>query len=277
MNITANPNESFMLELMKRFNINTIAALLEIIRNGNFSEEVKQNLSIYFNLTAEFERRIPRISSSAIPYEYIDGGMIAIKVFFYGLYLLIFFLGIAGNALVCYVVLRNSAMHTVTNIFILNLALSDVLLCLFAVPFTPLYLIVYRQWVFGAALCHLVPFAQGLQLLIWLMLHVWLIYFSDLINFCCLDVFVLSYKVKAYKWDVYLELCILFCIWFVCNLFVFRKIELSWGLYCVSLWLHIRHSYILKMIDFDANITHNIVSIKRLLYDLLMLTECHKY
>jgi hypothetical protein len=29
-------------------------------------------------------------------------------------------------------------MHTVTNFFILNLAVSDVVMCLFAVPFTPL-------------------------------------------------------------------------------------------------------------------------------------------
>lgn len=92
-------------------------------------------------------------------FEYID--QMALKVFFYGLYILIFFLGIAGNALVCYVVLRNSSMHTVTNIFITNLALSDIFLCVFAVPFTPLYLLTYKEWVFGALLCHLVPYAQG--------------------------------------------------------------------------------------------------------------------
>jgi neuropeptide Y receptor len=98
--------------------------------------------------------------SNFVEFEDIDGGL---KVFFYGLYLLIFMLGIAGNALVCYVVLRNPSMHTVTNIFITNLALSDILLCIFAVPFTPLYLLTYKEWVFGSALCHLVPYAQGLN------------------------------------------------------------------------------------------------------------------
>ncbi|XP_055694449.1 prolactin-releasing peptide receptor-like [Lutzomyia longipalpis] len=76
------------------------------------------------------------------------------------LYTIIFILGVVGNILVCYVVFRNKAMQTVTNFFITNLALSDILLCVLAVPFTPLYTFL-RRWVFGVALCHLVPFAQG--------------------------------------------------------------------------------------------------------------------
>ncbi|KAG8227859.1 hypothetical protein J437_LFUL006483 [Ladona fulva] len=75
------------------------------------------------------------------------------------LYTLIFILGMFGNALVCYVVGRNRSMQTVTNLFITNLALSDVLLCMLAVPFTPLYSFL-RRWIFGKALCHLMPYAQ---------------------------------------------------------------------------------------------------------------------
>ncbi|KAK3918752.1 Prolactin-releasing peptide receptor [Frankliniella fusca] len=51
-------------------------------------------------------------------------------------------------------------MQTVTNFFITNLALSDILLCILAVPFTPLYTFV-GNWVFGRVLCHLVAYAQG--------------------------------------------------------------------------------------------------------------------
>lgn len=68
----------------------------------------------------------------------------SLKVFFYCIYSLIFVLGVCGNALVCYVVAKNRSMQTVTNYFITNLALSDILLCLFAVPITPLYLLYYR-------------------------------------------------------------------------------------------------------------------------------------
>ena len=43
-----------------------------------------------------------------------------------------------GNPIVITVVIRNSSMHSVTNFFILNLAISDVIMCMVAVPFTPL-------------------------------------------------------------------------------------------------------------------------------------------
>lgn len=78
------------------------------------------------------------------------------------LYSLIFLLGVSGNSLVVYVVLRNRAMQTITNIFITNLAISDILMCLLAVPFTPIgfYL---TSWVFGETLCHLVPMTLGLS------------------------------------------------------------------------------------------------------------------
>lgn len=85
---------------------------------------------------------------------------VIIQIPFYILYSTIFILGVFGNVLVCYVVFRNKAMQTVTNLFITNLALSDILLCILAVPFTPLYTFQGR-WIFGTVLCHLVPYAQG--------------------------------------------------------------------------------------------------------------------
>lgn len=81
------------------------------------------------------------------------------------LYLSIFILGIVGNVLVCFVVFRNKAMQTVTNLFITNLALSDILLCGLAVPFTPLYTFL-QGWIFGQAMCHIVPYAQGVSVYI---------------------------------------------------------------------------------------------------------------
>uniref|UniRef100_A0A2K6EU25 Neuropeptide FF receptor 2 n=1 Tax=Propithecus coquereli TaxID=379532 RepID=A0A2K6EU25_PROCO len=51
-------------------------------------------------------------------------------------YLLIFFLCIVGNTVVCFIVTRNKHMHTVTNLFILNLAISDLLVGIFCMPIT---------------------------------------------------------------------------------------------------------------------------------------------
>lgn len=84
----------------------------------------------------------------------------AIQALFCTIYAIIFVVGIFGNAIVCYAVIRNRAMQTVTNLFITNLALSDILLCVFAVPFTPLYTFLGR-WVFGGLLCQIMPYAQG--------------------------------------------------------------------------------------------------------------------
>lgn len=83
-----------------------------------------------------------------------------IQTVFCVIYTVIFVLGLLGNLLVCFVVIRNKAMQTVTNLFISNLAMSDILLCIFAIPFTPLYS--FRgTWSWGSVLCHIMPFAQG--------------------------------------------------------------------------------------------------------------------
>lgn len=78
------------------------------------------------------------------------------------IYVLIFIMGVFGNVLVCFVVFRNKLMQSVTNLFITNLALSDILLCILAVPFTPSYTFL-KRWIFGTVLCHLVPYAQGVS------------------------------------------------------------------------------------------------------------------
>ena len=80
----------------------------------------------------------------------------AMKGIFITLYVIIFLIGVSGNSLVVYVVLRNKAMQTITNIFITNLAISDIMMCMLAVPFTPLAFFM-NTWVFGEALCHIVP------------------------------------------------------------------------------------------------------------------------
>lgn len=75
--------------------------------------------------------------SDAIEREYVEDYVFQSAFSF--VYLLIFTLGVFGNVLVVYVVWANKHMRTVTNIFIVNLAVSDIMLCGLAVPFTPLY------------------------------------------------------------------------------------------------------------------------------------------
>lgn len=77
-------------------------------------------------------------------------------------YTIIFVVGVCGNLLVSLAVIRSKQMHTVTNLFILNLAVSDIVMCLISVPLTPLQSF-SGHWMFGETLCKLFPFSQGVS------------------------------------------------------------------------------------------------------------------
>lgn len=61
-------------------------------------------------------------------------------------YLLIFLVCMVGNGVVCFIVLRSKNMRTVTNLFILNLAISDLLVGIFCMPTTLLDNIITGQF-----------------------------------------------------------------------------------------------------------------------------------
>lgn len=75
-------------------------------------------------------------------------------------YTLFIAFGSLGNGLVCYVVARNPHMRTPRNIFIINLAISDLTLCVFTQPLN-LYLLLRTQWELGSFMCKLVTMFQG--------------------------------------------------------------------------------------------------------------------
>jgi len=85
-----------------------------------------------------------------------------LRAVFVVLYAAIFLVGLSGNSLVVYVVSRNTAMRTITNIFIANLAVSDIMMCLLAVPFTPAA-VMLQSWPFGEVMCHVMPMALGVS------------------------------------------------------------------------------------------------------------------
>ncbi|XP_078089890.1 somatostatin receptor type 1 [Mustelus asterias] len=70
------------------------------------------------------------------------------------IYSVVCFVGLCGNSLVIYVILRYAKMKTATNIYILNLAIADELLML-SVPFLVTSTLL-GHWPFGSLLCRLV-------------------------------------------------------------------------------------------------------------------------
>ncbi|XP_032873829.1 neuropeptide FF receptor 2 [Amblyraja radiata] len=77
-------------------------------------------------------------------------------------YLLIFLLCMLGNSLVCFIVMKNRHMRTVTNLFILNLAISDLLVGIFCMP-TTLVDNILTGWPFGNFVCKMSGLIQGIS------------------------------------------------------------------------------------------------------------------
>ncbi|XP_009903150.1 cholecystokinin receptor type A [Dryobates pubescens] len=78
------------------------------------------------------------------------------------LYCLIFLLSMLGNTLVITVLVRNKRMRTVTNTFLLSLAVSDLMLCLFCMPFT-LIPNLLKDFIFGSAVCKAATYFMGVS------------------------------------------------------------------------------------------------------------------
>lgn len=77
-------------------------------------------------------------------------------------YSLIFLFALLGNLTVIVVVVRHRWMHTKTNFFIVNLAVADLLVALVVMPINTM-INIFLDWRYGAVLCKLTPFLQGIS------------------------------------------------------------------------------------------------------------------
>uniref|UniRef100_UPI0037E9AC12 cholecystokinin receptor n=1 Tax=Semicossyphus pulcher TaxID=241346 RepID=UPI0037E9AC12 len=78
------------------------------------------------------------------------------------LYSLIFFLSVVGNLLIIVVLTVNKRMRTVTNTFLLSLAVSDLMMAVFCMPFT-LIPSILKDFIFGATMCKIVSYLMGIS------------------------------------------------------------------------------------------------------------------
>ena len=73
---------------------------------------------------------------------------------------LVFVLSVVGNLLVIITLIQNKRMRTVTNVFLLNLSVSDLLLAVFCMPFT-IVPIMLKNFIFGPVMCVMIRYLQG--------------------------------------------------------------------------------------------------------------------
>ncbi|XP_077400140.1 cholecystokinin receptor type A-like [Vanacampus margaritifer] len=83
----------------------------------------------------------------------------AVRVF---LYCVIFLTSVVGNSLIIAVLSRNRRMRTVTNLFLLSLAVSDLMVSLVCIPFT-LIPNLMRTFVFSNGTCKMVMYFMGVS------------------------------------------------------------------------------------------------------------------
>ncbi|XP_052811249.1 pyrokinin-1 receptor-like [Mya arenaria] len=84
----------------------------------------------------------------------------AIALLLTSIYIAIFITGVVGNLSTCIVIWRNSYMHTVTNYYLFNLAVSDVLTLFIALPPEVYSIWEAYPWRFGEPFCILKTFVM---------------------------------------------------------------------------------------------------------------------
>ena len=78
------------------------------------------------------------------------------------LYVVIFPIALLGNSLVLHVVFKRQSMRSVLNLLIVNMAIADLLVTVFIMPYSVAYVFVRLEWfsgIFGLILCKTVHFS----------------------------------------------------------------------------------------------------------------------
>ncbi|KAJ0178894.1 hypothetical protein K1T71_005669 [Dendrolimus kikuchii] len=134
---------------------------------GCKTEECYHNLSRFYNLS-HYNFSWP-YSSYICVFESPEEDFISSATFHacvYIMYITVFLVALTGNGLVCFVVQKTPRMKTVTNYFIMNLAVGDILMTLFCVPFSFVSMLILRYWPFGALMCKIVNYSQAVSVFV---------------------------------------------------------------------------------------------------------------
>lgn len=99
---------------------------------SKITPEELQEMLRYYNLSRQEFINTYNIQ----PLVYVPELPYSAKTVFIILYMLIFVMALAGNTLVIYIILKKRAIQTATDIFICSLAVSDLLITFFCIPFT---------------------------------------------------------------------------------------------------------------------------------------------
>lgn len=155
-----------------------VSIVMEYFENGSLS---KDHAGLFDNQSPQ-EFRLSRLFNFSLP-EAIDiiiehkkkvdqVFLPHVEVSLVVIYAALMSWGIIANALLCFIVARQCTRKTVTNngpsprnLYIVNLAIADLLLCIICMPFT-LFSLLKRRWTMGIVLCKMVPIVQGTNIMV---------------------------------------------------------------------------------------------------------------
>ncbi|XP_054058848.1 G-protein coupled receptor 83 isoform X2 [Rissa tridactyla] len=138
--------------------LNALATPGKLPLNGSLEEPfVIPNISGFFSWDndslADWQSFVGRSRYGA------ESQSITVKALLVTAYSFIIIFSLFGNVLVCHVVIKTKRMHSATSLFIVNLAVADIMITLLNTPFT-LARFVNSTWIFGKGMCHVSRFAQ---------------------------------------------------------------------------------------------------------------------
>lgn len=75
------------------------------------------------------------------------------------MFVIIVIMGTSLNALEIYFIVKNKFHKDATNVYFLNLAVTDIVKCIIVIPFSMLSLL-FQNWILGEFLCYFLPMLQ---------------------------------------------------------------------------------------------------------------------
>ncbi|XP_052268187.1 RYamide receptor-like [Dreissena polymorpha] len=99
-------------------------------------------------------------TSTGLELDRCDTVFNTIQIFWLVSYSVLFIISVGGNCLVCLVVIGQERMRTVTNYFLLNLAIGDIAKGVLCIPFTFVINVLVPYWPFGSFMCPFIMYMQ---------------------------------------------------------------------------------------------------------------------
>ncbi|XP_033735103.1 RYamide receptor-like [Pecten maximus] len=80
-----------------------------------------------------------------------------VLIFLYGIVIVV---DVTGNGIVCYLIFSERQLRTITNFFLVNLAVADIAKAFTGIPFSLMVNLIFRYWPFSAFLCPFVAYIE---------------------------------------------------------------------------------------------------------------------